>query len=256
MPDEVTGQPVSTETAPEGKSDAPAVPDKFEGKSREDIAKAYSELESKLGQQGSEIGNYKTQLAQTQGQLQQIAAYVQQQEMMRQQAAQRPPEAQASKTNVPFNWEKPEDSVGAIADAKVREAVGQVYRQLRTEQAMTNAPHLFQGTTANEVRNFMRTAIQSGQVAPNAIENPDMWVYLAYVMNGQKTGFGANAPTMNPVTPDESDRPSGAKKRSDDDGGDAIELTREHEDAIKSFGLDKDKFIKELRAERKGKGRR
>jgi len=101
----------------------------------------------------------------------------------------------------------------------------------------------------------MRTAIQSGQVAPNAIENPICGSILR-IDERAENWFRCQCPTMNPVTPDESDRPSGAKKRSDDDGGDAIELTREHEDAIKSFGLDKDKFIKELRAERKGKGRR
>jgi hypothetical protein len=265
MADELTGQQVTT-PAPEQTKDAaetPAESGKFAGKEKAEVERAYNELERKLGEQGSTMGQLKATNEQLQTALQQVAAYMQQQQAQ----AQRPAEAQVSRTNTPFDWEKPDASVEAIADRKVKEAMSGLYRQLRTEQAVTASqfaeqqaktqfPQLFEGATAQEVRAFMQQQVNAGVVAPNAIENPLMWAQMAWAMKGQKSGFGATGATTNPIAPDESDRPNGSRNKRGDDDGEPIELSREHEDAIRAFGLDKDKFIKGLRADRKEKGRR
>lgn len=71
LPGENVEEPVAEEPAvEETPEEVPELPEKYQGKSAAEIARMHSELEQRLGQQGSEVGALRNELAQIQSQLQ------------------------------------------------------------------------------------------------------------------------------------------------------------------------------------------
>ncbi len=251
MPDEkVTGQlaPEIEEQAPkEGTPEAAPSLEKFKGKPPEELARAYSELEKKLGDQSSELGRLREDNAQFVNYLTQIAA---------QQQQQRPPVQQEPETVSKEFWDRPLETVDARVDKKLVD----FYRALRTEQATTTSqfaksmaatkyPHLFQGDLGKETDRFMQQAIKSGVVHPSVVENPEMWASIAYILQGQKTGYSYPG-QVNPVSPQTGERPAGTRARADDEE-ESMELDQAHEEAIRGMGFKPDELKKEMREDKK-----
>lgn len=254
MPNELPDKPETT-PAPETTPPETPSPEKVEDKVEDKGKQAYEELQKVLGRQGHELGQLRQEKAQLEGIVQQILAT---------QASQRPaqPEPQVPGR---FDFDNPDKSVDARIDAKMKteleKQLGQLYRAVTIRQAkatapmakqlaMAQAPHLYQDGMEKEVENFMDNAIRQG-VDPAIMENPEMWKLIAYNLRGAREGYGSGG-RVNPVAPISGDRPAQAKSR-DIEGEEPITLEREHEDAIKAFGLDPVKFKQELAKEKKGR---
>jgi hypothetical protein len=257
MMTEQAGQPgQETGAAQEKEEQSPQTPleGKFAGKSATEIAAAYEELERKLGEQGQQLGQLKSVN-------EQMTTYLQQ--MAQQAQAQRPPEHQDKPAG--WDWDKPDYSAAQIADKTVDKKLGEFYKVIRTQQAQTAAgfakmvakqqyPSLFEGDVEREVEMAMNNALRSGTVDPAIVENPNMWVNMAYVLKGAKSNYSLQG-GVSPVSPQYGETPAGAKARMVEEGGEPLDLEPEHLQAIKKVaeatGTKEDDLIKEFKQERK-----
>ncbi len=251
MPDkegQLAPEPIEPQAPDKGTPEPIPELEKFKGKSADDVARAYAELEKKLGEQSSELGRLREDNAQFVNYLTQVAA---------QQQPQRPDAQPAPENAVREFFDKPLETVDARVDKKLVD----FYRAIRTEQATTTSqfaksmaatkyPHLFQGDLGKETDRFMQQAIKSGVVHPSVVENPEMWASIAYILQGQKSGFSIPG-QVNPVSPQTGERPAGTRTRADEDEGEPLELDRVHEEAIRGMGFKPDELKKEMREDKK-----
>jgi len=261
MPEEKGEPEQKTVTAPKEEQPQQTLKEgKFAGKSAEEVAAAYEELEKKLGTQGQELGQLKSTNEQMVAYLQQLAQQTQ---------AQKPPEPSEQPTA--WDWEKPIPAVEKIADKTVEKKLAEFYRVIRTQQAQTASqyakleaqrayPHLFDADTSKEVDSFMQNALRSGTVDPSLVEQPQMWASMAYVMKGFKQNFNPQG-TVSPVSPQYGETPAGAKGRMvEEESGEPLDLAPEHMKAIRQVaeatGTKEDDLLKEFKQEQRKKGRR
>lgn len=191
--------PVAPEGAPQEPQapvygDQPTLPEKFQGKSAAEIAQAYVELESKLGEQGAELAQYRRAPAPQYPYPPQAPGYPY--------GAPVPPPTQEP---IKVDWENP---VGQIASEVIKRIAPMVTNyQMNSaksmgEIALSNAkaqdPAMFQGVEP-EVKTFVNNMIDQGILRPDSAMDPQTWRMAAWQMQGMKSGYKRSATPINPV---------------------------------------------------------
>jgi hypothetical protein len=229
---------------------APALPDKFAGKSIEDVARSYQEAESMIGKQARDIGELRSQLT--------YVTSMMQNQLAQQQAQQAPPPP--VQQGPQFNWDKPEDSVRGVARTEVMQAMEAMrYQQaasmaeIAKSSAMRDNPQVFQGLDVSAVDQVMQQGLRQRLIAPESVGKPETWVMAAWQLRGAQSGYGANySPT--PVKPVQTEQPTGSRGNYESE---PVTLGEGEAQIIKQWGkamgkeLDPQKFAQEISADRR-----
>ena len=172
----------------------PTMPEKFIGKSAEEIAQSYTELERRLGEQGEELAALRRAPAPQYPYPPPPPGYPYGA------PAQAPPQEP-----IKMDWDNP---VGQIA-TEVIKRIGPMVTNYQMssaksmgEIALSNAkaqdPTIFQGVES-EVKTFMGNMIDQGILRPDSALNPETWRMAAWQMQGMKSGYKRTAPGIVPV---------------------------------------------------------
>jgi hypothetical protein len=229
---------------------APVVPDKFAGKSIEDVVRSYQEVEKFAGDKAREVGELRSQMNYLTG--------LMQQQLAQQQAQQAPPPPQPQGPQ--FNWDKPEDSVRGVARTEVMQAMEAMrYQQaasmaeIAKSSAMRDNPQVFQGLDVSAVDQVMQQGLRQRLIAPESVGKPETWVMAAWQLRGAQSGYGANySPT--PVKPVQTEQPTGSRGNYESE---PVTLGEGEAQIIKQWGkamgkeLDPQKFAQEISADRR-----
>ena len=162
---EVAAQPEATPTAP-----AP-VPEKLSGKSADEIAAQYLELEKKLGEQGRELGELRSRIPQYQPQPQWY-----------------PQPSYPPEPRVEFDYGKPEDSVKNIVrmelelerqnratyDVQRQEQEARLNYDAGKDVAVKGNPRLYEGIEP-QVEQAIQMAYRQYGLHPAALRDPRVW---------------------------------------------------------------------------------
>lgn len=248
MTDEVKqGEPTATEPSPapaaapatEATPQAPViVPEKLAGKSAEEIASQYLELEKKLGEQGRELGELRSRIPQ-QPQFQPPPP-----QFYPQQPIQPEP-------RIEFDYGKPEESVIRIVDHLVekrleaerqnrathevrqREQEAQVNYQSGRDTALKSNPRLFEGIEA-DVDQIMQTGYRQLGWHPAILRDPKAWERAAVNLRFDRGEYDRLAkPSIQPPQPSHTAVPNLAK--SETKAG--VELDDDTRKMAKEFGI-------------------
>lgn len=189
------------------------LPEKFAGKSAEEIAASYIELERKLGEQSQEIAALRDASRQPAppypfpGQPNPYGAplpgYGPQPPGYYPQAPVAPP----ARPDVKMNWDNPVETFREVLKQEVA-PVFNAYQQQTAKSvgevifntAKAERPDLFVGIEPN-VKAFVDTMIDNGVLKPESALNPQTWQMAAWQLQGMRSGYkpGQPAPAINPV---------------------------------------------------------
>lgn len=250
----VTPEAVPQEQAASQAPQASPVPQKWAGRSPEELARLLDDQERMIGRQAAEVGELRQRASSYE---QQFAQFIAQQ-------AQQPQTAHPQVPDEPskFNWEDPDRSVDARVDRKLKAELDVYRRQVLMETAASQAPiakniaktmypDAFKGISDQELDQAMYGGAQAGNVQPQNLTKPEAWRMLAWILQGEKMGYRAPA-NINPVSPTATETPVGAKPQTF--GGEQnIALDDSARSVLKGFGIDEGEYLKNRRAERGGR---
>lgn len=232
------------------------VPDKFAGKSIEDVARSYQEVEKFAGEKAREVGELRSQLT--------YLTNLMQSQLAQQQAA--PAAPQAPPPGPQFNWDKPEDSVRGVAQAEIRQAMDALrYQQaasmaeIAKSTAMRDNPQVFSGLDVSAVDQVMQQGLRQRLIAPESIGRPETWVMAAWQLRGAQSRYGATS-TPNAVAPVQTEQPNGARANNNY-GAEPVVMDDALAQAVRKWGdvegkpRDPNQLAKEI-AEARAKERR
>lgn len=200
-----TIQPEPSEQKPDESKAKPSVYEgeyeRFRGKAPEDIVKSYQELEKLHGTKASKLGELEKE----------VEAYRlhYQAQQHQQQQRQEPPEKDTS-YDEKF-YESPTQAakelfkkeLGQYGQMSAMQTVGYVAPLVKA-QAMNTWPDVFEGVDDKSLTQAMF------QMGPQAATDPNMWRRVAWVMQGERSGYKMpNSP--NPPNPDNTDLPPQVK---------------------------------------------
>ena len=233
------------------------LPDKFAGKSIEDVARSYQELETRYGGTARELGELRSQNQYLTSLMQNLA----QQQAAMQQA---PPPQQAPQQAPPgpqFNWDKPEDSVRGVAQAEIRQAMDAMrYQQaasmaeIAKSTAMRDNPQVFQGLDVAAVDQVMQQGLRQRLIAPESVGRPETWVMAAWQLRGAQSGYGASA-SPNAVHPVQTEQPQAGRPQQY--GTEPIVMNEDLSNFVKLWGkaegkdIDPQKLAQEIADDRR-----
>jgi hypothetical protein len=237
-----------TETKPE---QTPDINPKYQGKSVAELARMHTELESKLGEQGREVGELRNQVSQSLWQLQQAQNQLQNQ--------QRPKAPEPEPPSTANFWDNPISSVDSRVDSRLEKRLGEVMGQMARQQAMnvgelafdaarSKRPDLFEGIEP-QVHQFVQQGIGQGWLAPDSAGKPETYMQAAWQMQGIKNGFTRTPSPVNAVQPSFSETPSAAKPQ---DSGQPIAFSDEARRMIRGMGYKDEDIAKEMRERSRG----
>ena len=198
-PEEKTGESVKEPEAPPTQTEEtgtqgtteqptpPAIPEKFQGKSVEDVAKSYGELESKHG----ELASQNDQLARRLRMLEDSA--------QRSQPPQPPQPDPTSAYEDMFMSDPLKATQKMIRDNLARYDAQARYKQAYSASefakmtAKMQHPDLFkqveEAGLTQSVDQMIQGGVRSGVVQPEVATSPDGWAMAAWQTLGQKQGF-------------------------------------------------------------------
>ncbi len=188
------------------------VPQKFAGKSVEEIAGAYEKLESEHGRQAKELGDIRNEVSM----LRNWASQASQQMQQRPQAQAVEEDSQEEDAKFLQNPSKmvkkvvTETVLGALGQMQVSEAFNQA--EIAKNQAKQQYPEVFKGLNEQEIDRVMYGGVQQKVVAPNVLRNPLGWAMAAWQLQGQKSGFQLNPIPTKPVSPTETEIPTSQRQ--------------------------------------------
>lgn len=179
---------------------------KFHGKSASDVAKAYEELEGKLGEQGQEISDLKNN----------VGFYQQQDEQRKAQ--------EAEKEKPKEEWTDEEDKRFYANPRKfIQQEFGNMYQHIRwakvpqdyqnaRKRAYENNPEFAKGIE-KEVDFLVDQSLKKGYVLPeNAADEQNFYSAAALIRNYRNAGKSPSDSTIvNPVDSVDTLKPTGAK---------------------------------------------
>ncbi len=200
-----------TQQQPPQTPTTPPLPEKFQGKSAEEIAQAYQGVETERGRQAQEIGELRNLLTA-------------QQQLIEMAQRQTPTGGgqPARSGNVPSPedeekqfFEKPIDTM----NRKIAEQVNQMAQNLQVSQAATMAnfaektarqesPELFAQDYGEKTKSFLVNAVKSRMINPQLVTDPETWKAVAHMLRGSATKYSPTG-TVNPVSPTSTERPGG-----------------------------------------------
>ena len=179
---------------------------KFYGKSAPDIAKAYEELEGKLGEQGQKISTLENNLT----------FYQQQEEQKRaEQEKQKPQEPQWTKEDEDRFYDNPRKFMN--------EEMAKFYQGMRyvrvpydlqeaRKQAYRQNAETFKGIE-KEVDWLVEQSLRTGAVMPERANDPANYFRAATLIRAEREGFTPQSQrtNVNPVDPVDGEMPAGVK---------------------------------------------
>lgn len=214
----------------------PEIPEKFQGKTAEDIAKSYVELESKLGQTASQ----NDQLARR---LQMLEESVQRPQQPQ------PPQDTTSAYEDMFMSDPLKATQRMIQDNLSKYETQARYRQAYSASefakmtAKMQHPDLFkqveEAGLTQSVDQMIHGGVRAGVVQPEVATSPDGWAMAAWQTLGQKQGFKiptALAPKQTASQPIETGVPMQGKRT---DQSSPVRIPPEWGDAWDKMGLSK-----------------
>lgn len=203
---EPKGEP--TATTPTGE----VLPERFVGKSAEEIAKAYVELESQSGRQATELGEIKNEM----GMLKASQGMAQYQNPA---PNPEPPVWNPTTSSGRPMYDTPRandpDDEELIDRRTVREMLQKqskedqsrmrydiAFRGAETAKhiAKTQYPDLFNGIDDAQLNQLMYGGVKSGVMVPEVLSDPNGWAMTAWQVKGRQSGFTT---TVAPPTPTE-----------------------------------------------------
>ena len=191
------------------------IPEKFHGKSAEEIVKSYQQLESELGRLRDESGKKDKELESYR------YWYQQAQQAQQQQAPQEQP-AQESVGDVDF-YDKPAESFDRLYQQRrqkerIQERYENSYRMstFAKMQAKQQYPHLFDGIDEAQLDQIIYGGVRSGTVAPEVMADPNGWAMSAWQLKGQQMQFNVGAPPPNPMNTSQTETPSQVRMSTGD----------------------------------------
>ena len=169
------------------------LPEKFKGKTAEEIARSYSELESKMGKDS-------VRYSEVEKERDALRNYYEQSELQ----AQRTRQAPAQEPAKDLNWyDHPDEKAQAIVDKRLSETLGKYQRmqdyknameqgEMFKEKAKEKFPHLFKGIDDKDLDSAVYGGLYNGQIAPAFVRSTRAWCGAASLIKGMKTNFSPN----------------------------------------------------------------
>lgn len=205
-----TPQGVQEPQAQEFGGAPPSIPEKFQGKSAEEIAQSYQELERKFGEQAQELGDLRSRVPtmpypQPPQGYQPQYGYPPQGQGYPQGPQYQTPEGPRLPEKI--DWENPIGSIAQVVQALVapvltnyQQNTAMGLKDIAFENAKAKDPALFEGVESN-VRGFMDSMIQQNVLKPENALNPETWRMAAWQLQGMKSGYKPRpaGPPLQPV---------------------------------------------------------
>jgi len=220
-----TGQPATAPEPQTGQSAAPpetpVVPDKFQGKSAQEIAQAYSELEKRLGSQSEEVGQLRDKLSYMQGMVEQGFQRPQAQEAT-------PPPGPKWNIDPDAFFQKPVDNVDMIVQQRIKEYEErqQAENKRRDEEeaksnyqegmdmAYRQNKRLYEGIE-QATANLVYESYRRGAINKSSLRNPKTWEMCAKNIWLAKDDLSRLvSPSLRPVTATQTESPQAGKPQS------------------------------------------
>lgn len=200
--------PETQQQTPPPATPAP-LPDKFTGKSIEDVVRSYQEVEKFAGEKAREVGELRSQMT--------YLTNLMQQQLAQQQADVQAPPPPPVQQGPQFNWDKPEDSVRGVARTEVLQGM----EALRYQQAAAMAPlvkssvireypQVFDGLDLNAIDTTMQRGIRQRLISPESVANPETWLMAATILRGKMNNWQMNNGPV-PVRPVQTEQPAGQR---------------------------------------------
>lgn len=195
------------------------LPEKFKGKSVEDVAESYQQLESELGRLRDEVGKKDKEI----DAFRMYYQYGQQQQSAQpqQQAPQEQPAADAGEIDF---FDKPAESFDRLyrqrrQQERIQERYERAYHGYETAkfQAKQQFPHLFDGVDEAQIDQLIVGGVRSGTVAPEVMSNPNGIAMTAWQLKGQQLGFSVPTSAPNPMGSSQPETPSPVRQSADND---------------------------------------
>ena len=209
--------------------------EKFRGKSVEDIAKSYQELEKLQSQQASKLG----EIEKERDAYRQWYATVQQQQAQMRQPAQ--PQQPDTSYDDKF-YESPTQAARALMQEELMKyqqasQVQSAYKMapFARDKAKQLFPGAFIGVEDNEVETLLASGVRSGMINPAFIENPEGWAAVANMIQGQKNKYTYPSQSHNPTMPEGTNLPPATKMGASQT---APSLPKEAEELLRVWGAD------------------
>lgn len=213
--------------------------DKFKGKTVDEIAQSYAELEKMASKRDQDFKSAQDKLS----------AYEQyyQQQMMQQQRQQQVAQQQSPQTpqQAPDIYDNPQ----AFIQQTVNPIMDQRLEQMEFQSSLDYAPNaefmakqmypdVFEGVDEGQLKNVMFGGVKSGGINHRALRDPNAWKMAAWQMKGDSMGYKQPS-TPQPMEPTMGEAPAG--KASRDEGG---RMPQNYAEAAKFFGVPEDRARK------------
>lgn len=248
-PGEPTSQPVAApaggepqaqvgEAAPQAGA-TPSIPEKFKGKSPEEIAAAYLNSEKEKGR-----------LAQEYGELKEVANRLWAEYQARQQQTTQPQEKPQEKTDE-FDWEKPTETVAQIVERKLaeREAAQRQWTLQNLNQRAATAheegravmgknARLFEGIERDvegAVFQSLAPYVNQGYDVSEQLRNPKTWEAAAMLIRYGRGDLDRISFSPQPMSATAGELPS--QTRQQKDTGDEAAIPSEAREWAKEMGM-------------------
>jgi hypothetical protein len=217
-----------------------------------------NEFEEKFGKMESELGRLRQELGDERKKAEELNAYKlwydQNAARMQQQVPQQREETQNLDERF---FDKPTETVMTILQRqKIQERYEKAYSDAPTAEfiARQKYPEKFEGVDENLVKQAMYGIVQSGQVDPMLLTNPDAWANAAWAARGMQSNYAVPQSPQQPLQPTQTESPgmspTNPEQEIPDIQGDA--LTDRLVEEAKRLGITKEDFLKDVQATREG----
>ena len=217
-----------------------------------------NEFDEKFNKMESELGRLRQELGDERKRAEELNAYKlwYDQNAARMQQQQVPQKQDLSSLDERF-FDKPTETMMTILQRqKFQERYEQAYADAPMAEyvARTKYPERFEGVDENFIKQAMYGLVQSGQVDPMILKNPDAWANAAWAAKGMQSNYSVPRPPTGDLQPSPSESPgpspTGYDNEIPDIQGDA--LTDQLILEARKLGITKEDFLKDVQAMREG----
>lgn len=203
--------------------------EKFKGKTIDEIAQTYGDLESAFGKKDAEI---KSQGEKLQG-------YEQWYRNLQAQRGQQPPQPQQQQPQTPPDiYDNPTGFVSQTAQPLINKAVEEAnFRNavniapIVKSQAKSNFPAIFDGVDDGKLMEIMMGGVKTGTVHYSALTDENAWKMAAWQMKGESSDYKPAGPQ--PMSPTQTEQPTGGTSE-----GEPTSMPRDLKEQAEAMGKD------------------
>jgi len=228
LPDDASsGGTSSADLTQDGTRQDSGEPDRFKGKSREEVLKMYQEAESHFNKKLDELkGETSKEVAALRNDLQAYQSWYQQQTQAQSHAPQPTQQPVDQSKLVDALLENPVDTLNRILDYRDQQ---KMYQEAWSEgpsalaQAKRERPDIFEGVDDNQLQQIVFGGIQSGTLHPSLAKKPEAWKMAAGQTKLVQRDFRFSQAPPTPPTPPVGDLPPSTKPQvGDSDDSDVV----------------------------------